>query len=148
RALHLAAPRRGNLVVLIHDGPLPVRAPQPVDALAHDAHGLAHLFHADAVAVVTVAVLADRNVEIHLGVAFVGLRLAQVPGGARAAHHYAGEAPAPRVGELHHADVDVALLEDAVVGEQHLEVVAHLQERVAERLDVVDELFRQALVHA
>src|SRR5262249_50207744 len=79
---------------------------------------------------------------------FVGLRLAQIPGSARAAHHHAGKTPAPRVRELDHADVDVALLEDAVVGEQDLEVVADLEEGIAERLDVVDELLGQVLVHA
>src|SRR5215469_11474849 len=41
RALHLAAARRHDLVVLIHDGPLPVRTPQLVDALLHDADRLA-----------------------------------------------------------------------------------------------------------
>ena len=37
-------------------------------------------------------------------------------------------------------DVDVALLEDAVAGEQRVEIVDHLEERIAERLDVVDQL--------
>ena len=104
--------------------------------------GLAHFFHANAVAIVVVAVLADRNVEVHFRIALVGLRLAQVPGGARATHHYAGKAPGPGIGQADNADVDVALLEDAVVGEQALDVVAHLQERIAERLDVVDQLWR------
>ena len=140
--------RRHDLVVVDHDRPLPFGLAQLGDALLHDADRLAHLFHADAVAVVAVAVLADRDVEIHLGVALVGLRLAQIPGGARAAHHHAGEAPLPGVLERHHADVDVALLEDAVVGEQPFEIVADLQERIAERLDVVDQLRRQVLVHA
>ena len=49
------------------------------------------------IAVVAVAVLADGDVEIELGVALVGLRLAQIPGGAGAAHHDAGEAPGPGV---------------------------------------------------
>ena len=148
RALHLAALRRHDLVVDDRHRPLPFRLAQLRDALLHDADRLPHLLHADAVAVVAVAVLADRNVEIHLGVAFVGLRLAQVPGRARAAHHHAGEAPLPGVLQPHHADVDVALLEDAVVGEQRFEVVADLQERIAERLDVVDQLRRQVLMHA
>src|SRR5262249_57812917 len=78
----------------------------------------------------------------------VGLRLAQVPGGAGAAHHHAGKAPGPGVLELDDADVDVALLEDAVAGEQVLEIVADLQEWIAERADVVDQLRRQVLVHA
>src|SRR5262249_9880881 len=101
----------------------------------------------DAVAIVAVAVLADRNVEIELGIAFIGLRLAQVPGRARAAYHHAREAPGPGVRELDYADVDVALLEDAVVGEQVFEIVADLQERIAEGVDVVDQLRRQILVH-
>ena len=46
------------------------------------------------------------------------------------------------------ADIDIALLEDAVLGQQFLEIVAHFEERVAERPDVVDQLGRQILVHA
>ena len=128
-------------------GPARRRA-QLGDALLHDAHGLAHLFHADAVAVVAVAVLADRNVEIHLGVALVRLRLAQIPRRARAAHHHAGEAPLPGLLQRHHADIDVALLEDAVAGEQRFEIVDDLQERIAPGLDIVDQLRRQVLMHA
>src|SRR5262249_14485024 len=121
---------------------------QLLQALLHDRDRLPHLLHADAVAVVVVAVLADRDIEIELGIAFVGLRLAQVPGGARAAHHHAAEAPGPGVLELDDADVDVALLEDAVAGEQIVEIVANLEERIAERGNVVDQLGRQVLVHA
>src|SRR6266567_7436935 len=148
RALHLAAPRRHDLVVRIHHGPLPLRRAQLLQTLFHDPHRLAHFFHADAVTVVAVAVLADRNIEIHFRVALVGLRLAQVPGRARAAHHHAGKAPGPGILELDHADVDVALLEDPIVGQQAFDVVADLEKRIAERPDVVDELFRQILVDA
>ena len=149
RALHLAALRRHDLAVIGRDrAPCRSALVQLVDALLHDADRLAHLLHADEVAVVAVAVLADRNVEIHLGVALVGLRLAEVPGGAGAAHHHAGKAPLPGVVEADDADIDVALLEDAVAGEQPVDVVDDLQERVAERADVVDELLRQVLVHA
>src|SRR6266566_2089466 len=95
RALHLAAPRRENLVVLDGNQSLPLRRAQLFNALFHDARGLAHLFHADQIAVVAVAVLADRNVEIHLGIAFVGLRLAQIPCRPRATHHDAGKTPFP-----------------------------------------------------
>src|SRR5437660_133850 len=70
------------------------------DALFHDAYRLTHLFHAHEVAIVAVAVLADRDVEIKLGVAFIGLRLAQVPCRSGAAHHHAGKSPGPRLGEL------------------------------------------------
>src|SRR5258707_4535889 len=86
--------------------------PQP--SSRRSAHRLAHLLHADTVAVVIVAVLADRDVEIELGITFVGLRLAQITGGAGAAHHDTGKPPTPGICELDHGDTDVALLEDAI----------------------------------
>src|SRR5262249_44013678 len=104
--------------------PLPVRSAQLGDALVHDADRLPHLFHADAVAIVVVTVLADRNIEVELLVALIGLRLAQVPGRAGAAHHHARESPGPRIGERYDADVDVALLEDPIVGEKPLDILA------------------------
>src|SRR5436853_503594 len=84
-----SALRRHHLAVEVRHRAGALLAEQKIDALAHDLRRLAHLFHAHEIAVEAVAVLADRDVEIHLGVAFIGLRLAQVPGGAGAAHHYA-----------------------------------------------------------
>ena len=55
--------------------------------------GLPHFLHADDLTIVIVAVQTDGNVEVHLLVAFIGLRLAQIPGRAGAAHHDAGKAP-------------------------------------------------------
>src|SRR6266849_5617176 len=52
RALHLATPRRRDLVVFDDNRSLPLWLAQLGDALLHDAHRLAHLFHADTVAVV------------------------------------------------------------------------------------------------
>ena len=89
RALHLAAARGEDLVVLHRDRTLPIWSAELRDALSHDAHRLAHFFPADQIAVVTVAVLADRNIEVHFGIAFIGLRLAQVPRRAGAAHQSA-----------------------------------------------------------
>ena len=148
RALHVGAPRRHHLAVGGNERPLPFRRAQLVAALLHDLHRLAHLGHAHEVAVVAVAVLADGDVEIQFGIALVGLRLAQVPDGAGAAHHDAGEAPVEAVVEADDADVDVALLEDAVAGQQSIDVVEHLRMRDAEVGDVVDELRRQVGVHA
>ena len=59
-----------------------------------------------------------------------------------------GEAPGPGIGELDDADIDVALLEDAVVGEQLLEIVATLRNGSQNAVDVVDQLCRQVLMHA
>src|SRR5215471_3195440 len=115
RALRLGTRRRNDFVVPDRNRPRAFRRPQLLQTLLHDANRLAHLLHAHEIAVVAVAVLADRDVEIEFRVTFVGLRLAQIPGGAGAAHHDAGEAPRPGIGQRDRADPDVALLEDAVV---------------------------------
>ena len=134
RALHLAAARRRDLVVFGKHRALPFRRVHFLHALLHDAGRLAHLFHADAIAVVAVAVLAHRNIEIHLGVALVGLRLAQIPHRAGAAHHHAGKSPRPtRPRASPRRYRRPALLEDAILGEQFLEIVAHFQERIRRR---------------
>jgi hypothetical protein len=54
----------------------------------------------------------------------------------------------PGVRKLDHADTDVALLEDAVFREQALDIVAHLEKRIAERPNVVEELRRHVLMHS
>src|SRR5262245_15576783 len=115
RALHLRARRRNDLVVPDRNRPRAFRGPQLFQALFHDAYRLTHLLHAYEITVVAVPVLADRDVEIQFRVTFVGLRLAQIPDGAGAAHHHAGKAPRPRVGKRDRTDAGVALLEDAVV---------------------------------
>ncbi len=114
RKLHFLALWRHDLVVVDRHRPLPFGFVQFANALAHDPYRLAHLLHADEIAVVAIAVLADRNVEIHLRIALVGLRLAQVPGSAGTAHHHARHAPCPCVFQRDDADIDIALLEDAV----------------------------------
>ncbi len=89
RLLHLGARRRRHLAVVDLDRP----RRHLLERLPDDAHRLAHLLHAHEVAVVAIAVLADRNIEIHLVIDVIGLRLAQIPRDARAAQHRAGEAP-------------------------------------------------------
>ena len=53
----------------------------------------------------------------------------------------------PGVVEADHADIDIALLEDAVVGQEVLDVVADFEERIAEGVDVGDQLGRKVLMH-
>jgi len=43
-----------------------------------------------------------------------------------------------RISSRNYTDVHVALFEDAIVSEQTLNIVAHLQEWLAERLDIID----------
>src|SRR5690606_39102226 len=113
---------RHHLVVVHGDGTR--RGGEPLAALLHQADRLAHFLHANEIAVVAIPVLADGNVELELVVALVRLALAQVPGGPRAPDHDAAEAVGPGVLLADHADIDVPLLEDPVVGEQALDVVA------------------------
>src|SRR5690606_17955121 len=80
--------------------------------------------------------------------ALVGLALAQIPRRTRAAHHHARKAPGPGILQLDDTDADVALFEDAVVGEQHLQVIERLEERINPLADVLDELLWQILMHA
>ena len=116
--------------------------------MLHDRGRLTHFLHADHGAIVAIAVLADGDVELHFLVAIVGLRLAQIPRRAGTADHDAGEAPLPRVFKRDDADVDVTLFENAVFDEQRFEIVADLQERIAEGADVFDELVRQIAADA
>src|SRR5690606_31381131 len=111
----------------------------PLHALLDDAGRFAHFGHTHQVTVVAVAVGADRDVEIDLGVLGVGVHLAQVPGDAGAADHRAGHAP--RLGGLgtDHANANGALLPDAVVGEQRFVLVDPVGEVVAERIEVIEQ---------
>src|ERR1700760_3302152 len=80
-----------------------------------------------------------------LRIAFVGLRLSQIPSGTGAAHH---DTPPPGVREFDFGNAGVALLENAIFCQQSLKVIADPQERIAERPDVVEKLPRQILMYA
>ena len=148
RTFHFTPSRRNDLVVAGGNEPLSVGLAKLFNALFHDAHRLTHLFHAHEVAIVAVAMLTDRDVEIKLGVAFIGLRLAQVPCRSGAAHHHAGKSPSPCIGELDHANPDVALFKNAIAREQPIQIVHHTQKGIAKGLNVVNQLWRQILMHA
>ena len=107
-----------------------------------------HFDHADQIPVEAIAVLADRNIEIHVGIAFIGLRFAQVPGCPRTTHHDAGKAPGPGIVQRHDADIDIALLEDAVTSQKLVDIVDGLQERIDPLANIFDEFMRQVLVNA
>ena len=143
--LHLDARGRRDLVVVDHHraGVLA----QPVDALLDDAVRLAEFLDAHEVAVVAVAVLAHRDVELHAVVDGVGLLLAQIPFDARAAQHRPGEAERKRALRRDDADADGALLPDAVLGEQRLVVVDVLRKALGEVLEKIEQRTLAVLVH-
>ena len=110
--------------------------------MLNDTIGLPHLLDAHQVAVIGVAVDAQRNVEIHPVVDIVGLGLAQVPGDARATQHRAGEAEVERTLWRDHANAHGTLLPDAVVGQQGFVLVDPSRKAGTE---VVDEVKQRAL---
>ena len=116
REVDLALGRLDHLRDLGHHRPVG----QLRQALLDDAHRLPHLLHAHQVAVVGVAVGADRDLEVHLVVAVVGEHLADVPLDAGAPQGRAGQPPLHGVRRGDHADADGAQLPDPVVGEQAL----------------------------
>ena len=146
RALHLGPFGRRDLVVVGRHGT--VQRLQAVERLVDDMQALAHLLYAHEIAVVAVAVPADGNVEAVILIAVVGLRLAQVPGKAGGAQHRPREAPVQRVLRRDDADIDRALLEDAVFGQERLDIVDHFRKRRAPLPYVADQAGRHIPVHA
>ena len=144
RVLHLGAARRRELRVLRHYRTR--RFTQQLAALFDDLRGLVHLLHTAEIAIIAIAVLADRNFEIEFAVNFVRLRAAQIPGHAGAAHHHTRETPLQRVFLADDADIDVALLEDAVAGEQAFDVSYFRRKLIGPGVDIFDERRRQILV--
>src|SRR5690625_4093580 len=85
RTLHLAAPGRGNLLILHHHRALR----HLFDALPDDAHRLAHFLHAHEIAIEAVTTLAYRDLEIEFIVDLVRLRPPKIPGYAGGTQHRA-----------------------------------------------------------
>eukprot|EP00053_Salpingoeca_punica_P008372 m.75267 g.75267 ORF g.75267 m.75267 type:complete len:437 (+) comp14572_c0_seq1:246-1556(+) len=137
--LHLRAARRADLGVV--DADLACR--HVVEALVDDADALAHLLAANEVAVIAVAARADGDVKLDAVVGIVGLRLAEIPGHAGATQHDTGEAVVEGLLGGDDANVNKALLPDAVAGQQLLHLVNALRELLGKLVDVLQETQRQ-----
>ena len=87
-----------------------------------------------------------RNLEIQIAVTFIGLAAAQIPLHADRTDHHARHAPHLGFGARQDADIDIALLEDAVIGQQPLDIVQHLGEVIAEFENVFRQTGRQVLM--
>ena len=117
------------------------------DALLEDAPRLSHLGHANEIAVVRVAVLSDRNLELQLGIAFVRLRAAQVPLHSATSQRRAGDAPVDGLFGRDHADADRAALPDAIVGQESFVLVDGGVEFADECFEIVEPAGRQIVGH-
>ena len=131
-------------VILHHHGALR----HVLQALAHDLVRLAHFLHAAQIARVAIAGLADRNIEIHFIVHIVRLRLAQIPRHARGAQHRPRKAPIQRLVPSHDADIDRALLEDAIFGQQLFDIGEEFRKAFGIVPDILGKAFGHILMHA
>src|SRR2546423_10069354 len=113
-----------------------------LQSLLDDAPRLSHLFEADEVSIVRVAVLADRNLEVHVGVCGIRPRLAYVPGDAGASERGAGKTNRDCVLRRDDADADRPTEPDAVLRQERLVLPYALREVIHEALHV----FRETLV--
>ena len=102
--------------------------------------------NAHQIAVVAIAVARDRNLEVDLGVFVVGLRPAQIPRHAGGAQRRTGESPGQRLLGRHHADIDGALLPDAVAGQQVFQIVDEFRKRLGPFGDPLGQPGRQILI--
>src|SRR5581483_12118925 len=116
--------------------------------LQHDLHRLADLGQAYKVAVVAVAVLAYRDIEIEPVVDAVGLVLAQVKLQAGATQHGAGSAVVNRVFNRQAPDVARTSNEDLVVRKQLVQVVRADERLLADPTHAVGEVGRDIPGHA
>ena len=146
RGLHLRPLWRRHLTAG-KDIALPLGRAQLFYGLFDDFQGLAHLFHANEIAVIAIAVLANRDFEVELVVTLVWLRPAQVPSEARAAHHDTGKAPIEDVVFINHTNVSITLFEYTVFGQQPVNVGNHGWEFVSPDVDIVDQIAGQVLMH-
>ena len=144
---HFATGWRGQLSTR-HDRALPVRFAKLYNGLTDDRHGLTHFFHAAQVAVIAIAILADRNLEFEFVITFIGLCAAQIPSEAGATRHDARETPIKDVLFIDDADIDVALFEDAVFRQQAVHIDHEFgHELVCPRLNIFNKASGQVLVH-
>src|SRR6516162_2465445 len=110
-----------------------------LDRLQANQARLAHLFHANHVAVIGVAFRAGGDIELILLVGGVGLRLAQVPPYPAGAKNGAGGAEGDAVGGTEDADVASPSDPDAVAGEEIDIILDAAFEVLAEALNVFFE---------
>ena len=124
-------------MVVHHDRPR--MSTQPVDALANDFIGLAHLLDTHQVTIVTIPIDAHRNLEIQVFVHFIGLLAPQIPLDSGAAQHGAGKAQLKSALRADNADIDRALFPDPVLGQQGFIFIHTRGKTLREVLDEVQQ---------
>ena len=114
----------------------------------HDAHALAHLFHADEITIIAVAHRADRDVELQIRVAKIRRGLAQVVLHAAGAQVRTAQAVINRHLLRDDADIARAIHPDAVAREERFRLVDVHDDFVEELPDLIHPARRQIARHA
>jgi hypothetical protein len=141
--LHGGTRGRGDLVVLDADR----AGGHLVQALVDNAEGLAELFHTAEVTVVAVTVNTNGDVELHLVVGVIGLRLADIPGNTGATEHDTSETHAESIGGVNHTNTLCTGLPDTVICEQLLGLVDAITELGGPLVNVVKKTNGDILGH-
>ena len=115
--------------------------------LLGDAHRLLHLGHAHEVARIVVAVLLRRDLELHAVVRPVRRGATHVVAHADRAQQRSGDRIGDRVLPRERADADHAVHEDAIAGEQAVDLVQHLARLLERGPDLRLESLRQVGPH-
>lgn len=104
-----------------------------------DAQGLAELLHSAKVAVVAVAILANRNIELDLVVGVVGLALSDIPRDARASKHDTGKGQVQGLSGGNNTNASQSLNPDAVVGKHFFRLVDAVTKLGGPLIDVIQQ---------
>jgi hypothetical protein len=133
--LHGSTGWRRNLVVLNLDrtrGHL-------VETLVNDAEGLTELFHTAQVPVITVAVDANRNIELYLVVCVIWLGLADIPRHTGTSEHDTGEGVIDSIGCGDNTDTLGTSNPDTVVRQHLFGLINAVAELGRPLMDIVEK---------
>src|SRR5262249_13845313 len=121
---------------------------QFIDGLQDDLARLPHLFHAHQIAIVRVAVLSIRDVELKIGIALVGMRFAYIPLHARTAQRRPGQSHIYCIFGGDDSYSHSAAQPDAICIEHRLHFVDARRKSIAELLHLIFETFVSVVGHS
>src|SRR5260221_2040336 len=131
---------------------LAARLFQAGEQLLEDTQALAHLVHADQVAVIDIAVIADGYVEFQFGGDAVRLRAADVIGDTASPQEWSGGAVGNRHFGWQQADTLTAADDDLAGGEELVKLINHVGQalgdkrfEVVHRIHVAEPVIEQVL---
>ena len=116
--------------------------------MINDLQAFAYLQHAHQVAIIAIAARADGHIEFHPVINIIGLAFAQIPSTAGSTQARPAEAPSHGLFRAHHANINGALLEDAVFCEQAFQILEEIRKFLCPDSNSVFKPRRQILRNA